>query len=200
VAGDDLDIVELDRRAVGLSMQIVTRAQPADLTRPTPCAGWTLRDLLEHMITQHHGFAAASSGHGADPQSWLQRSHDDPVAAYTAAAEHVLAAFAEPGTLERSFDLPEISPTLHFPAARAISFHFIDYIVHSWDVARSLDLPFDLDDDLARAALLVARRVPDGPERLRPGAAFRPGIPASPAAPPIEQILAALGRSPDWQA
>ena len=189
-------IVDLDRRAVELSVRIVSQARPADLGRATPCAGWSLRDLLEHMIAQHHGFAAASAGRGDDPRSWQQDRHDDPVAAYATAAENVLAAFAEPGTLRRSFALPEISQTLQFPATQAISFHFVDYVVHGWDVSRSLGLPFELDDDLARAALRVAARVPDGPERLAPGAAFAPGVPASPGATPVDQIVAALGRAP----
>jgi uncharacterized protein (TIGR03086 family) len=198
VAADYAEILELDRRAVELSAQITAQAQPADLARPTPCAGWSLADLLEHMITQHYGFAAASEGHGADLQSWQQDPHDDPIAAYPAAAARVLAAFAAPQTGERAFTLPEISPTLEFPAAQAISFHFIDYVVHSWDVARSLGLPFRLDDDLARAALPVARRVPGGSARLRPGAAFRPGLSVAAAASATDEILAALGRSPDW--
>jgi uncharacterized protein (TIGR03086 family) len=198
VARNDLEVVALDRRAVELSVRIVSQAKSADLSRATPCAGWTLRDLLEHMIAQHYGFAAASAGRGADPGSWPQDRHDDPVAAYAIAAEYLLAAFAEPGTLQRSFVLPEISPTLRFPAARAISFHFVDYVAHGWDVARSLGLPFGLDDDLARAALQVATRVPDGPERLSPGAAFAPGVPAPPGATTVDQIVAALGRSAAW--
>jgi uncharacterized protein (TIGR03086 family) len=198
VASDALDFVALDRRVVELSVQIVSQAQPADLTRPTPCADWTLRDLLEHMTTQHYGFAAASRGDGADPQSWVQPRHEDPAAAYATAAEHVIAAFAEPGILQRSFLLPEIIPDLQFPAAQAISFHFVDYVVHGWDVARSLGLPFDVDDDIAAAGLFVARRVPDGPERLSPGAAFRPSVPSPPDVTAIDQVLTALGRSPAW--
>ena len=195
----ELDIATLDRRAVQLSEQIVGQAGAADLDRPTPCAGWTLTDLLEHMIVQHAGFAAASRGHGGDPQVWVPARHDDPVAAYGPAARDVIAAFAEPGVAERRFALPEISPALEFPAAQAISFHFVDYVVHSWDVAAALGLPLTLDDDLARAALAVARRVPDGPQRLSPGAAFAPGLPLpDDDGDTLTAILAVLGRSSTW--
>jgi uncharacterized protein (TIGR03086 family) len=194
-------MAELDRRAVEASARVVSQAGPGDLDRATPCAGWTLRDLLEHMIIQHYGFAAASRGAGADPASWRrQPSPGDPVAGYADAAAHVIAAFAAPGAGERSFALPEISTKILFPAATAMSFHFVDYVVHGWDVARTLDVPLDLPDDLARAALAVARRVPDGPERLAPGAAFAPGVAAPDGAAPLDRVLTLLGRSPAWPA
>ncbi len=109
----------------------------------------------------------------------------------------MIAAFAEPGVLDRGFALPEILPGAAFPAAQAISFHFIDYVVHGWDVASSLGRAYVLDDDLVRAALPVAEAVPDGARRLRPGAAFAPGLDSLPAADtdPMGRILALLGRS-----
>ena len=149
----------------------------ADLGRPTPCAEWTLGDLLAHMTVQHNGFAAAAAGRGADLDVWKTSAPaTDPVTEYAMAAELVLAAFAEPGVLERGFSLPEIIPGMEFPAAQAISFHFIDNVVHGWDVARALGAPFALDADLVQAALPVAEAVPDGERRLRPGAAFRPRL------------------------
>jgi hypothetical protein len=48
----------------------------------------------------------------------------------------VIVAFAQPGVLERGFALPEIMPGVEFPGAQAVSFHFIDYVVHGWDVAQ----------------------------------------------------------------
>jgi uncharacterized protein (TIGR03086 family) len=196
--GLDRDIVDLDRRAVELSARIIAQAEPADLGRATPCAGWSLRDLLDHMITQHYGFAAASTGRGDDPEVWQVVHPGNPIADYAAAARHVVAAFAQPGVLERSFALPEISITARFPAGQAMSFHFVDYVVHAWDVARSLDVPFGLGHEVAEAALVIARRVPDGENRLAAGAAFRPGVPSRPGATALEQVLAALGRSPAW--
>ncbi len=100
--------------------------------------------------------------------------------------------------MERGFALPEIIPDVQFPAAQAISFHFIDYVVHGWDVARALGLAYAPDPDLVRAALPVAAAVPEGERRLRPGAAFRPGLAVPADADPMDRILAMLGRSPRW--
>ncbi|MET7461995.1 TIGR03086 family metal-binding protein [Nonomuraea sp. NPDC005501] len=200
---DVTGITALNRRAVEISVEVVSRVTVADLDRPTPCAEWTLGDLLAHMTAQHRGFAAAARGHGADLAVWEVRplpAGGDPAAEYAEAARDVLAAFAEEGVLEREFALPEFGPGAAFPGASAIGFHLIDYVVHGWDVARSLGRPYELEAELAEPALRVARAVPDGADRLAPGAAFRPGLPVKDDAEPLDRILAILGRSPSWPA
>jgi uncharacterized protein (TIGR03086 family) len=192
-----IDLRSADEWAVRASVTMVAKAAPADLGRPTPCSAWTLGDLLAHMTAQHRGFAAAARGDGADLARWRVRPLGED--AYADAAGDVLEAFAERDVLERTFALPEFGAGATFPGAQAIGFHFIDYVVHTWDVARSLDLPFDLPDDLADDALRVALAVPGGDHRLRPGSAFRPALSAPENASTLDRILTALGRSPDWR-
>jgi uncharacterized protein (TIGR03086 family) len=194
-------IVTLDAQAVRASVDLVGQATAWDLARPTPCADWTLHGLLRHMIAQHYGFAAASAGDGDLGQWMLRPLGADPVAAYQAAADCVLDAFAADGALDRDFPLPEITSDQMFPARQAISFHFVDYVVHSWDVARTLGLRVDPDPALIDAALRVAQAVPGGDARLEPGAAFGPVVdwPGDAGGSRLDQIVALLGRSPDWQ-
>ncbi|MFE9321128.1 TIGR03086 family metal-binding protein [Nocardia sp. NPDC052278] len=195
--GTQVDLIALNAQAVRTSIEVVSQLTPADLAKPTPCAGWTLHGLLAHMITQHYGFAAASRGEG-DLSLWrLRPLGDDPVADYRAAAEHVLASFAEDGVLDRSFPLPEFTRAFEFSGAEAVSFHFIDYVVHSWDVARTLGRTVHFDDDLLAVALSVAEIVPGGPARLAPGSAFGPVVTWS-GDSMLDQIVAILGRSPSW--
>ena len=197
-------IAALNAQAVRASVGLVEQATTRDLARPTPCADWTLHGLLRHMIAQHCGFAAASAGDGELAQWMLRPLGEDPVAAYRAAAECVLDAFAADGALDRDFPLPEIVSDQMFPARQAIGFHLVDYVVHSWDVARTLGLPVDLDPDLVDTALRVAQAVPGGGARLEPGAAFGPAVdwagrPGGSAGSGLNQIVALLGRSPRWQ-
>jgi uncharacterized protein (TIGR03086 family) len=70
--------------------------------------------------------------------------------------------------------------------------------VHGWDVARALGVDFALDADVLEVAWQITQAVPDGEQRLAPGAAFRPSIAAPASAPPLDRIVAALGRSPNW--
>jgi uncharacterized protein (TIGR03086 family) len=194
----DVDLVGLDAQAVRASADLVARATVADLARPTPCAGWTLRDLLAHMAAQHYGFAAASTGDG-DPARWRPRPlGDDAVATYRLASDQVLAAFAADGVLDRSFPLPEFTNGPVFPARQAISFHFVDYVVHSWDVARTLGVQVHFEPELLAVALRVAEAVPGGDARIAPGAAFAPAV-AGRGRSGLDRIVALLGRSPGWR-
>ncbi|MCC3311624.1 TIGR03086 family metal-binding protein [Nocardia africana] len=194
------NISELDRKAVDYSVTIVSKVSPADLHRPTPCGEWDLTQLLTHMAVQHRGFAAAARGRGGNAAVWHMDPPADPVAVYREAAADVTAAFSEAGVLDRNFELPEFGPGFHVAGRQAIGFHLIDYVVHGWDVARAIGLPYDLDPDLAEPALRIAEAVPDGDFRLQPGSAFAPAVPNTDPADPLARILSLLGRSPSWPA
>jgi uncharacterized protein (TIGR03086 family) len=197
------ELLKLDGEAVRAGVNVLAHVTVADLDRVTPCAEWTLRDLLLHMAAQHRGFAAAARG-GRSAQVWqAQPQERDPVAACREAAEQVLAAFGEPGVLEGFFYLPEIRPERAFPGRVAVGFHLLDNLVHAWDVARSLQVPVEFGPHLLDAALVVARAVPDGSARSAPGSAFAPGVPSSNGEPygtPLNEILSLLGRRPTWSA
>jgi len=192
------EIVALDARAVLHSVEVVRQVGRTDLDRPTPCAGWTLGDLLAHMTAQHRGFAAAAAGRGHDLAHWaVAPPGGDPVADYLRAAEAVTAAFADSPAPE--FALPEFGAGRTVPAATAVSFHFVDYVVHAWDVAAALGSTDEPDPDLVATALPVALAVPDGEQRLAPGSPFGPALPVAADAGALERVLAALGRAPDWR-
>ena len=192
-------VTDLDARAVRASVDLVSRVTQADLARPTPCGPWNLGDLLAHMIAQHHGFAASAHGGAADLADWQPGPPPaDPAKDYAAAADEVLAAFAEDGVLDRPFALPEILPNVLFPGRQAVGFHLVDYTVHGWDVARALGVDLALDPAVLEASRQVAARVPGGDYRTQPNAAFGPALTAPPGASTLDQIVAILGRSPTW--
>lgn len=186
-----------DALATRASLDLLSGSTPGDLTKPTPCAGWTLHDLLTHMATQHYGFAAAAEGDG-DLRHWKEISlGDEPIAAYRASVDRVLEAFAAPDLADRKFPLPEFSTELTFTAEQALSFHFVDYVVHTWDVARTLGQPVRFGKEVLDAALRVAESVPDGPFRDEPGAPFARALDTT-GTSGLDTVVALLGRSPSW--
>jgi uncharacterized protein (TIGR03086 family) len=197
------DVRPFHRTAVLSSVDVVGAITPDDLGRQTPCAGWNLADLLAHMTVQHHGFAAAARGRGADLAVWDRTAVADAVAAdpagtYAAAAADVLEAFAADGVLDATFALPEFGPGATLPGSLAICAHFVDYVAHGWDVARTLGARFELPADVVAAALPLALIVPDDESRVTEGAPFGPAVPATETASDLDRMLRHLGRSPNW--
>ena len=80
----------------------------------------------------------------------------------------------------------------------AIGFHYVDYVVHGWDVARTLGQSYELPVDVVAAAVPLALVVPDGDFRTIDNAPFGPAIPSTDPADDLDRILAHLGRSPQW--
>jgi uncharacterized protein (TIGR03086 family) len=187
-------------------MAVTARIVPAVTARhwddPTPCGQWRVADLLAHIIGQYHGFALAASGEPTTVAAFAPRpvTAAELVAGYSAAAELVTRAFDQDGVLERRFHLPEIRDGGSFPAGAAIGFHLVDEVVHAWDLASSIGVPFEFDDEVLRAALAIARQVPNDPASRGEGAAFAPGSHAGPDRPVLDRIVALLGRDPDWTA
>jgi uncharacterized protein (TIGR03086 family) len=195
-----MNVQELDRRAVLWSVEIVSSVGAGHLDLPTPCSEWDLRSLLTHMISEHRGFAAAADGETSDTSAWREQPlSDDPAADYAEAAEVVIKAFSADDVLGRRFWLPKIRGGITIPGRQAVSFHALDYVVHGWDVAATLGLPRDIDEELVRDTLRIAKlEVPDKPQRALPGASFRPALPIADDEPPQSRMLRLLGRSPDW--
>ncbi len=136
------NIFVLHRVAVAGLRSVVTRVTPADLARPTPCTGWDLRALLEHMAGQDRGFAAAvrAAGNGSEVTAAAFAPHPlgpSPTADVAAGLDQVVAAFAEASGLERPVLLAEFDVRLPLPVVAGM--HLVDTLVHGWDVAAALD-------------------------------------------------------------
>ena len=92
----------LHRRALDAVTDLLAGLTPADLDRPSPCAGWDLRQLLAHMIGQNHGFAdAAESDVGV--AAFADRPVDlDAQKAWSESADRVAAKRPFNGRVSRS--------------------------------------------------------------------------------------------------
>jgi uncharacterized protein (TIGR03086 family) len=197
-------IYELHRRALAHCSTVVARVRASDLSRTTPCAPWDLSALLAHLTGQNEGFAtalslAADADAGRDgeaevaafaPVPWSPEAFERSVARVGAAM-----AGAEPDAV---VVLPEIAPGRPIPVPIVAGIHFVDTIVHTWDVAQALGRTWrPPEPDLVAAAHEQARQVPDDEYRTRPGAAFAPGLTGD--GDDWEQTLRRLGRDPGWR-
>jgi uncharacterized protein (TIGR03086 family) len=186
------NIRDLHRRSIEAIRPVVTKVQPDDLDRPTPCAGWDLRALLAHMTGQDRGFAAAAL---ADVPAEAFAPGDP--ATWEAGAAVVVAAFAAADPA-RPVLMPEFNG-MRFPLDTVIGFHLLDTLVHGWDVAATIGVAVTYDDDLLAAVQRVAELVPGDEARTAPGAAFAPILSTVDQFAGFDRTLALLGRDPHWR-
>ncbi|MGK3204026.1 TIGR03086 family metal-binding protein [Amycolatopsis sp. MEPSY49] len=187
-----MDLRELDRRTLLVLDKIVAAAKPEDLSRPTPCVGWTLGDLLRHQVSENHAFATAAR-EGEAPDWDAGDLGDDAVAAYRASVDDFLKAFADDAVLERQLTINHFGT---FPGTIAAHMHLVDTVAHGWDLARTLGLPYEPDAEAVHAALQLAERIPD--EGREKNGSFAHSVETGPDTSELDRFLALLGRDPGW--
>ncbi|MFC4081177.1 TIGR03086 family metal-binding protein [Amycolatopsis samaneae] len=185
---------ELDRRSLLILDELVATATPADLDLPTPCAGWTLADLLRHQVGENNGFAIAVR-HGSAPD-WDGDLGDHAYRAYAASVDAYLAAFADDAVLDRTLTIGGLGD---YPGHIAARMHLIDTVVHGWDLAKTLGRPYEPLPEAVRDALEFAERIPADPEVRRQRGTFAPVVELAGDVPEFDRLLGLLGRSPGWE-
>ncbi|WP_433267369.1 TIGR03086 family metal-binding protein [Actinosynnema sp. CS-041913] len=187
-----MDLLDLNRAAIDVNVRLTGKLEPAHFDLATPCAGWTVRDLLQHQVDMSLKFDAGARGGEARAQA-----DDDLVVAYLVASDQVTESFQAAGFLDREAEFPGFGT---HPGRNLVGAHFVDNLVHSWDLCRALGIDSTLDDELALAAYKMARHYPATPDVRGPGAAFGLPLDVPEDASLTDRLVGLLGRSPDWRA
>jgi len=170
----DLHVAYAD--ALAAARAVLSRVGTGDLTRPTPCRGWDLRMLTEHMIGQNEGFAAAIASGDAPAEAYAPRLVGNPDAvlrAWDESVERLLAA-ADACSFDRPVRLVEIASDATFPAQAAVRIHLLDTLVHTWDVATALGERHRPEQVLLDLVSAGAQQVPGGMHAPAPAQSLRP--------------------------
>ncbi len=180
-------------RAVEVTGEVISSLQDHEWAQATPCTEWDVRALATHLIGGNARFAAVLRGEeptaspGA-PQTGATPVDGDLAAAYWDSAQQLLAAFREPGALERPVRLPIGT----VPGIAALQLRITELLTHGWDLASATGRPAQFPEDLAEQALAFTRaRLSDLPPGHSP---FGPPQPAPADAATIDRLAAALGR------
>ncbi|QCB94949.1 TIGR03086 family metal-binding protein [Cellulomonas shaoxiangyii] len=106
---------------------VLDAARPAAWDAPSPCEGWTGRDVVAHVVDTQREYLAR---HDVDlgPRPDLA----EPAAAWHAHADAVRSALALPGVVDRPFEAMTGPSTL---GATFDMFYGFDMVAHRWDVA-----------------------------------------------------------------
>jgi uncharacterized protein (TIGR03086 family) len=186
--------VELLERALGYTRVALADVTDPLLVRRTPCVGWTLGDLLDHMEDALDAFVEAAGGRvlaGREPSDRGPDRAGRPAAARVTALQDraclLLGTWSAPpatGPRVTIGDRSLATPLLVTTAALEIT-------VHGWDVGQATGRRARIPEPLAATLLGTALRVvgPDdrGPRFARPR-------PAAAGAAYDERLLGFLGR------
>ncbi|MER7082752.1 TIGR03086 family metal-binding protein [Saccharopolyspora kobensis] len=179
---------------------LVRSVGPEQWTARTPCPDWDVRALVSHLVQANVIYRMLLRG-GSSDQFLTIREHntlgEDPAESFRAAASECLATFAETGALDREVDYP-FGPA---DGRKLLGLLIADTAVHTWDLARAIGAPEDLDPGLVdwvedNFEHLYAE-VAEGP--LDPNSTHRhfaaPSLPAT-AESDQHRMLRRMGREP----
>jgi uncharacterized protein (TIGR03086 family) len=181
----DVDPVVLLERATVRAGAVMARVGAGRLADPTPCAEWTVQQLIDHMVGSTDYLAAALAGR--EPVARSGGSADD----YRIGVRSVLEGLRRPGALDRTC----VSPLgFTWSVGQATAGTFMDNLIHTWDLARATDQECTLDGELVDAC--VAMFLPEMPERGRSAGLVGPPVRVPADATAQDRLLGAMGRRP----
>jgi uncharacterized protein (TIGR03086 family) len=139
----------LDRGGVQFA-RVLGAVTTQDWASPTPCEGWTVRDLVVHVVGGTVTSVALLDGASRDEAFALRQTDvlgDEPLEAFRTAQAQLSERF-------RKADLEMIVHHMvgDIPAAMLLGFRIGDLTLHSWDLARAVQADETLDPVLVQAA------------------------------------------------
>ncbi len=181
-------------RVVNELRQVVDGIQPDQMSAPTLCTEWDVRGIVNHVTGGSIMFAeCVENGSISDEEFGRLMSTDlvgdQPSAVFGAAADRAVAAFGQPGALERIVTLPFGT----MPAGVAANIAVFDLTVHALDLARATGQSTGLDPDVLQAGWDAAQAMLS-PE-LRASGLFAEAQPCADEAPLADRLMAYAGRS-----
>jgi uncharacterized protein (TIGR03086 family) len=172
--------------AVPPTVAVVRGIKPDLFDAPTPCAGWTVRDLIDHLLEWAPVLAAAGRKVPVTPgpaTGDLEPLYDDLVAAWS-------DPVAWQGTTRMG------GPN-EFPAAMIGGMVLAEVMLHGWDLARATGQDIGWDGELVD---IVHREVAATADFGREMGVYGPAVPVPDTAPALVRTLGLAGRDPHWTA
>ncbi len=187
-----LDILGAHRAALDATREVVAAIRDSDWSRPTPCADWDVRALLNHVVAGNWWASRLASGATIDE---VGSEYDgdvlrpSPLGEYHESAVAAARAFEAPGAL----DAPCAVSYGPVPGSVYAGHRLLDVAVHGWDLAVATGQPSPLTPELVDAC---ARVIEPQLDQLRASGMFGTEQPVPAGADASTRLLRTLGRSP----
>jgi uncharacterized protein (TIGR03086 family) len=112
-----------------------------DLSMASPCEGWTAQDVVDHVMGGPPYYAEAWGGQAPDVPDDADRA-----TRYTAESRALATTCRQPGVLDKMIASPFGEGEI--PIGMMFGILTSDTLIHTWDLARSIGVDVELDQDL----------------------------------------------------
>jgi uncharacterized protein (TIGR03086 family) len=191
-ATNDVDIAACHRAALDATREVVVGIKDDQWSRPTPCADWDVRALLNHVVAGNWWASRLAAGATIEE---VGDTYDgdvlapSPLGEYHESAIAAARAFEAPGALEAPCAV-SYGPV---PGSVYAGHRLIDVLIHGWDLAIATDQSPPVPPDLVDAAWRVLEPQID---MLRASGMFGTEQPLPADADATTRLLLAVGRTP----
>jgi uncharacterized protein (TIGR03086 family) len=179
------DIVERYERIASRFTTVVRGVPLGAWDNPSPCEGWTARDVVGHLTEWIPDFFGA---HGVEFPA-IPSVEDDPVAAWETVQATIAGALHDPALTAKPVETPFSTQSLAETVDMIVTG---DVFTHTWDLARATGQDETLDTDQLQRMIAAIGSMPD--EALRADGMFGPAIDVPDEADEQTRFLAYLGR------
>jgi uncharacterized protein (TIGR03086 family) len=149
-----VDLPEVHARALEHARRSVAGVGDDQWGSPSDCEGWTVRELVNHIVTGNYWAAELAAGLSIEDVGDRLDGDvlgTDPLRAYDDSSMIAAAAFRAPGAMEAPCAV-SYGPV---PGEVYCGHRFIDVLIHGWDVASSTGQDATLDPELVEACFEV---------------------------------------------
>ena len=179
------EISERFERITGQFTDRVRNVPAGAWDNPSPCEGWTARDVVRHLTDWMPAFFG---GQGVEFPA-VPSVDDDPVGAWETVQQTLAKALADPAMADKVVETPlgqnSFADTVDLIAPG-------DVFTHTWDLARATGQDDTLDPEQLQRMVGSMGSIPE--EVFRSEGMFGPAVPVSDDADDQTKFLAYVGR------
>lgn len=187
-SGDPIELLVVANDEFGRRLRQVG---PDDWRRPTPCAEWDVRSLVNHVVGGNIRYRMLLDGAPtarAEATRAVDHLGDDALGSFVSTADHLVAHFRR----DEAFELVAHHVTGDRTGRELLSMRIVEAAIHAWDLAIAIGVDDTLDD------AVVAHLLADTAERVVGPPGFAPADPVGVGDASAQvRLLHRLGRSPN---
>ncbi|MGC5050891.1 TIGR03086 family metal-binding protein [Micromonospora sp. DT48] len=189
-----MELLKTYRRSLADFTERVEQVHPGQWSAVTPCPGWDVRALVNHVVSEERWSVPLLAGRTLDEVGDRYDGDQlgaDPIAAAREAASQAEVAATSPGALDRTVHTSAGA----IPVEEYLRQLLAEHLVHGWDLAVAIGADPSTDADaVAEVARWYSHRMAD----YRRNGLVEPEVELPAGVSEQDRLLAAFGRDPDW--